>query len=240
MKFYSDEIELVYQTRAEKAAPYAFQCVFLLKNQQNQVQVLVQQHFTDRDQIPLEEIEAEGFTENDDFSWEGNLPKIWSALLRSLMEQSDFSEDLHDVVQLASLNSNKAISPLQADKWESFCEELLQACYESAGREGLMELVWGKLEKNNFYEQARILWSFRDRSVVAELLNGERKQWSETVWQSSRQALQAWIEREASKKDLFAYPSSKGWYWLLNQDIWLTPNAIGEGIVWDWIRTKFK
>lgn len=240
MKFYSDEIELVYQTRLEKAAPYSFQCVFTLKNLRSSLQVSVQQHFTERDQIPLEEIEAEGFTDDDDFSWEGILPQTWAIWLQSMLAQSDFHEELKEEIQLAPIHSNKAISPVQSESWEVFSEELLQACYESAGKESLMEMVWGKLEKNNFYEQARLLWSFRDRSVTGEILNGEKRRWPEEIWRNSRLDLQNWIEREALNKDLFGFPKSKGWYWLLNQDIWLNPDAIGKGTVWDWVREKSK
>jgi hypothetical protein len=103
-----------------------------------------------------------------------------------------------------------------------------------------MELVLGRLEKNNFFEQARVIWSFANRTVEAELLSNEKVGFSEEDWLSSQNEVKTWVEREATHQDLYQLPKSKGWFWLLNGEIWIPYQKNLKGRVWNWISERVK
>ncbi len=178
---------------------------------------------------------------DDDLIWEGNLSKNWlQELNKMVIATTDFQEEDESRIKISATSGEIPKSPANPEVWISFTEQLVQACLEESGKEQPMELVLGRLEKNNFFEQARVIWSFANRTVEAELLSNEKIGFSEEDWLSSQNEVKTWIEREATHQDLYQLPKSKGWFWLLNGEIWIPYQKNLKGKIWNWISERVK
>ncbi len=198
------------------------------------LQVQIRQVFTGREEIPKEEIDAEGFTSEDDFFWEGSLPAIWlKEWEKNLSGESWEPAGSGHRVLIQKESEADWYSPRMEEKWCLFVEEMLQACLEFSGRELPMELVLGRLEKSNFYESARIIWEFSTRSVSLELPRQPLLSRPDPVWKSSKEQVKEWVEMAAEKEDLYQPPKRKGWFWLLNGEVWLPFSSAEKGELWD-------
>ena len=231
-----EKLTIFYHTASDIPAPHCFSVkaeVHILPKKQ--LHVSVEQVFTDREEIPEEEIEAEGFSLNDDFIWDGNLPGIWQENIQNLLKKTEFKSGQGERVTIQKEQNEGSQKPAFEDTWIQFSEELIQACLEQSGREQAMELVLGRLEKNNFFEQARVVWLFPERMAIAEILKGDKKVFKGEEWTDSHKEIQTWIEKEAASEDLYQLPKRKGWFWLLNGEVWLPYQKQQEGKIWNWI-----
>ena len=234
-----DKLTIFYHTASDIPAPHCFSVkaeIHILTKEK--MQVAVEQIFTDREEIPKEEIEAEGFSLDDDFIWEGILPAIWQEYMQHLLIESAFEPGSGIRVTILKNVSPEPQKPAFENNWVQFVEELIQACLEQSGRELAMELVLGRLEKNNFFEHARVVWLFPERKAIAEILKGEKKEFKGIEWTDSQKEIQGWIEKEAASEDLYQLPKRKGWFWLLNGEIWLPFQKNQNGKVWNWVLEK--
>ena len=236
------EITIYYQTDIDVPPPHSFSVKAELKPfGANELGIYLEQIFTEREEIPKEEIEAEGFSMDDDLIWEGNLSKNWlQELNKMIIATTDFPEENESRIKISETSGEMPKSPANPEVWISFTEQLVQACLEESGKEQPMELVLGRLEKNNFFEQARVIWSFANRTVEAELLSNEKVGFSEDDWLSSQNEVKTWVEREATHQDLYQLPKSKGWFWLLNGEIWIPYQKNLKGKIWNWISERVK
>jgi hypothetical protein len=233
--------QLLYRTPDSILPPASFEVLAWVEELSTGLKVKITQKFTGREEIPLEEIEAEGFSENDGLEWNGILPKVW------LEEWKNFQKDFQwkkavqiHLIGLVKGENQEIFCPDKETEASQFAEELTQACLEISEKEMPMEMVLGMLEKNNFFEHVKVLWSFAERRVVAAFKNGKEKSWEKKAWKQSWQEIQNWIEEQADEEDLFQLPKSKGWFWLLNGEIWLPFSADHKGEIWDYIRQIMK
>jgi hypothetical protein len=236
MKTIGKKYSILFQTADDIPAPHAFLALVRLElTAGGKLKAEFTQEYIDRDEIPLEEIEAEGFSENDDFSWKGNLPKFWLENLLEIHQRSRWTEAANSQFLFMEPEATEWISPIDEKDWIRFTEELIQACLEEGGKELPMEMTLGSLEKNNFYEKIRLEWSFSHREVTAQKLTGEKVIFKQNDWEEGQFKLKSWIEEEASLKDLYQFPTSRGIYWLMNNEVWLpyTPNQ--KGRIWEWV-----
>lgn len=221
------KLVISYRTAQDLPAPHAFQAEISLIPTPEGLQVDFSREYIERDLLEKQEIEAEGFSHDDDFSWSGHLPQIWLDELSQLLAQTHLlplePKQLHLVWE-----SDQKIAgrPENEMEWLFFAEQMIQACLEAGGKELPMELVLGKLEKSNFFEKARLVWYFERKELMGQILKGPEKQFSQIDWEKSQKQLQKWIEQEAQHQDLFQLPAHKGLFWLLNGEVWL---AYGGG-----------
>jgi hypothetical protein len=234
---------ILFQTAGDIPAPHAFHALMRLElSSAGKLKTEFTQEYIDRDEIPLDEIEAEGFTENDDFSWKGSLPTFWLDNLLHIHQKTEWTEAINTQVLFMEPDSAEWISPVIEKDWIRFAEELIQACLEEGGKELPMEMTLGSLEKNNFYEKIRLEWSFSRREVTGEKLNGEKLTFQLNDWEEGQNQLKSWIEDEASRRDLYQFPTSRGIYWLMNNEVWLPHTSNQHGRIWEWVdkEARFK
>lgn len=233
-------LQIHYQTGPFITAPHAYEVDLHFTSSKNGLEVIFTQTFIHREDLDKQEIEAEGFTENDDFSWKGTLPEIWNKELNAHLSSTAYSPELSEqlFLKVVSEKGNKQGVPQPESEWIALAELLTQACLEAGEKEHPMELVLGKLEKSNFYEKARLVWSFESRSLLGQILYGETKQFSDSEWIKSQENLKKWIEAEAQENDLYQVPGYKGLFWLLNGEVWLTYGNAPEIPAIQWIESE--
>lgn len=216
------KLTISYRTSPDLPAPHSYQAEIELVPTEVGLQAVFHRDYLERDLLEKQDIEAEGFSDDDDFGWSGDLPKIWKSELLDLVGRTELlAREPRQLHLMWEADEKFAGSPEPESDWIILTEQLIQACLEAGGKEYPMELVLGKLEKNNFFERGRLVWFFERKELIGQILDGKEKSFGQQEWTSSQQLLRKWIEREAQQKDLFQIPPHKGLFWLLNGEVWL-------------------
>ncbi len=135
------KVKLSYQT-LHLPPPFAYAYTLDMKAKEGSLQVAFDHEYLHREQISTEEIMEEGFSENDNYSWQGELPHVWLEVVQQLLSETattnqkpedDFQETyLHLDIVDGQINSGFPENP---GDWQYKMEELIQAIYEVSGRE---------------------------------------------------------------------------------------------------------
>lgn len=101
--------------------------------------------YLNREEVTQEELEAEGFTENDSFNWTGELGKAWLNRVQNKIgpeKLADISSEM-DTWLFFRLERDQETTqghPVNQAEWEFILQELMQAVFEKAGREAPFSL----------------------------------------------------------------------------------------------------
>jgi len=164
-------VNISYQTLVQPP-PFAFAYTLELNFEASQVKIKYDLEFLNRDEISPEEIEEEGFSENDDFSWEGSLGKEWVDDLMNDLADVDLEEEegddyniyLHMEIKYDDGHVESGTVVL-ADDWDYRLQEVIQAIYEKAGIEDKLKMTC--LDINDGKQDKYILTgSFEHRSAA--------------------------------------------------------------------------
>ena len=140
--------------------PFAYAAVFEIemKDEKNFSQLDIE--YLGREHVSGDELKAEGFTENDDFSWSGELDNRWKKDIEFIANQ-DTQTDPDDHIYLhINLNGNDKGFPKHVEESEMRFQELMQAVLEASEIESPLEAeisVSGK--------QYALSWSFQHRKI---------------------------------------------------------------------------
>lgn len=162
------KIELSYQTH-HLPAPYAFSAVFHIQLKESRVSVDFHQTYLGRDDVSEEEILAEGFSLEDDFSWTGTLGSNWTRPIKAVVQSNKLDQPNEDFYLHVSSEEANGYPDLASDL---IIQELLQAVLEAALREAPLFV--------HFFEKklkTHISWEFSNRKV---LINNKEWNWDES------------------------------------------------------------
>lgn len=241
MKKGPEEFSILFQSAADIPPPHAFHALIKIgAGNDGFASIEFRQEYTDRDEIPKEEIEAEGFSLEDDFEWQGKLPDFWLEETQKLVEATEWKSATNSQVLLAEPGTENWLSPVQEKKWIRFTEELIQACLEEGGKELPMEMAFGELLKNNFFETISLEWRFAKKEIHATIKGGTQASFTGRDWDDAEEQLKTWMEDEAAEADLYQLPKFKGYYWLVNGEVWLPEKNKLRGRVWEWVNENGK
>ena len=140
------QLQVRYQTARSLPAPYAYFYTLTARPVANgSVQVDLSITYPDRDDIDDDELLAEGYTRDDDFSWSGRLPNAWRQALADLVDKTRLQPLDEDALgeddefwgmHVESDNRPAQVGrPRNPDDWQYLMQELIQATYESGERE---------------------------------------------------------------------------------------------------------
>lgn len=176
----------IHYTTKDIPAPYSFAIRAELTPGQ-EISVKFNLTYTDREELDEDEIADEGFTGNDDISWEGTLPQIWGASLEELISKSSWAakanKKAHCIVKIRIGDSAEQI-PAQPDMWEYWLQELQQACMEAAKIERGLEMDWVQGRR-----KISLKASFVARQASTELRTVEGTKEKNIQWTSLRKLL---------------------------------------------------
>ncbi|AWW29824.1 hypothetical protein DN752_06655 [Echinicola strongylocentroti] len=148
-------------------------------------------HYTDRDELTEDEIFSEGFTQDDDYSFIGEVPKVWEQPLISLYAQTKWSNkrelDENGGIKVFAKDTHGKISrsiPMNQEEWHMLAQEFIQAIYEINQKEAPLTIRYKSITKETVDEYALTV-KFSVRKVIIEK-NGEITEWN---WDESRQLL---------------------------------------------------
>ena len=121
-------------------APYSHVYRLLLDWSSSELIAELELHYTDREDLSEEEIIDEGFTLNDDFSYQGKLDYVWKKIISVQFEKTKWSGRHLDEggLVISSLNQGKPgpqKTPIDQENWQMFAQDVIQAIYETSGKE---------------------------------------------------------------------------------------------------------
>ncbi len=215
---------LKYQTAENIPAPFAH-AIEINGSFDQDLELSFELTYLDRDDLTEGELFDEGFTSNDDFTWKGTLPKVWSDVvfgsLKSANELYIKSLEPHQDFWQVDFEG-KTFYPKNTDAFKYLIEELQQAVYEKAGREASLKLTYLKNQSSENIE-VFVSASFIERKlqlVRTNITDGS----SETkvlVWDELNYILKNTFSGEFEAE--FAHskkPSHKGLFLNAGDELW--------------------
>ncbi len=215
---------LKYQTAENIPAPFAH-AIEINGNFDQDLELSFELTYLDREDMTEDELMDEGFTANDDFTWKGTLPKVWSDVVLGSLKSAN-------VLNIKSLEPHqdfwqvdfegKSFYPKNTDAFKYLIEELQQAVYEKAGREAALKLTYLKNQSGENVE-VFVSASFIERKlqlVRTNIIDGS----SETkvlVWDELNYILKNTFSGEFEAD--FAHskkPSHKGLFLNAGDELW--------------------
>jgi hypothetical protein len=160
---------LKYQTAENLPAPFAHAIEIngVIAQGVPNLEISFELTYLDREEFTEEELAEEGFTMNDNFSWKGTLPKIWSDVVFGNLKSAN-------VLHIKSLEPHqefwqvdfegKIFYPKDTEQFKYLIEELQQAVYEKAEKESPLKLTFLKNQSGENIE-VNIKASFVERKL---------------------------------------------------------------------------
>ena len=174
------QLTLRFQTAPNLPPPYAYQYELVLQSLPEALHADLKLTYLDREELDAEEIEAEGFTTNDNYAWAGELDNIWQEQAETLLKKTDLKtydnqNDNQDFIELEWPTDNeKAVgSPQNHRDWLYLAQEMLQAIFETSGKERAFELAVLQNSDDKASVEASMTASFSRRSAqIRRVENG--------------------------------------------------------------------
>ncbi|OIN59912.1 hypothetical protein [Arsenicibacter rosenii] len=197
-------IQIRFQTARSLPAPYAnFYTLTARPAFKDFLQVDFAITYPDREDIDEDELIAEGFSPDDDFSWSGRLPLLWQKAVTDLVDATKlapFDEDVLDedddfweiTIERPDGQTQKGM-PENVGDWQYLAQELIQATYESAKKELPFELTFIDRRREGETE-LRLTALFAERTVKAQSVQNKR----------SRTHTLSWAELQGLMSEIYA------------------------------------
>jgi hypothetical protein len=186
-------LQIRFQTARSLPAPYAYFYTLTAKPiGSDGLQIDLAITYPDREDIDEDELIAEGYTRDDDFTWAGRLPKAWlqtvdqqvsKPRLQPLDEDAlSEDDDFWDITIVTSPGEQQQGRPTKPDDWHYLVQELMQAAYEAIGKERPFELSYLNLNSQKGDVEVQVTASFAERSVKVISKQNRQEQAKTIPW----------------------------------------------------------
>ncbi|WP_040396606.1 hypothetical protein, partial [Cesiribacter andamanensis] len=218
---------------AGENVPPPFHSAYHLELSLKPDQLLVQfdLRYLHREELSEEEILEEGFTLQDDWSWQGALPDLWRKALLEQLRKSIWPNKPKEArpgdatleIQLLSQPGELLFSGTPADPlmWEYFLQELIQAAYEVAGKEAPLEVHYREILPSKKHIDIWLNASFAQREATAwqEGLEGPKE--ATIGWAALKKLMKAVYLPEYNYDEATdAQPKQPGRYLETGEGLW--------------------
>lgn len=146
--------------------------------------------YTDREELSEEEIFNEGFSLNDDYQFQGEVPKVWEQPLKELYAKSKWSNNKLDDeggISVLAKDIHGKISrtvPLNQQDWQFFAQDYIQSVYELSKKEAPLTINY-VIQKPSENADISLTVKFSIRKVEVTV-NGKNK---EMEWEKAKELL---------------------------------------------------
>ncbi|GAB3957641.1 hypothetical protein GCM10028805_50730 [Spirosoma harenae] len=225
-------LHIRYQTARSLPAPYAyFYTLTAHPIGTNALQVELAITYPDREDIDDDELIAEGYTRDDDFTWSGKLPKAWLESFANLLSKTRLQlideeslgedDDFWEMSIESDDKGSKTGTPANADLWQYLVQELMQAAYEATHRERPFELIY--LDSNNSQGdiELHLTASFAERNVIVRQIQNQREKNRTLPWSTLQQVMSQVYKHDFSADDAQLKRPKRDGQWLnLGSEEW--------------------
>ena len=142
--------------------------------------------YFDRDELTEDEIFDEGFSLEDNFSWQGVIPKVWGDEVVERIKSTNWRKNLSAnndgsefLIKLYKNENGEVLQPSDINSWEMFMQEIMQAVFELGKKEAPLMIGFSKNDKSQQI-QFDITYYFSRRCVdIIHNNNKKNIDWSE-------------------------------------------------------------
>lgn len=189
--------------------PYGYNYLLTAAIEKEGLKVKFRLEYIDREELEEEEILAEGFTLDDDFSFEGSLPDVWKNELLAQLAKTSFlkgnPEQYPIHLKLNAPDETYEGYPSDYDHWEYFLQELVQGIFEAGMKERPLELTFRSIDHKKQQEVITLKVSFLSRTAVKSMERSGKKVESTIAFKDLKKVLKAvympdYIQETAHKK----------------------------------------
>lgn len=128
--------------------------------------------YYDREEVSQEEIVDEGFSMDDDFQWDGELPEVWVQTFQNKIDTSNWMQKPKTDAQMSFMEvrisgqgKSELIYPSDQRVWEVFAQEFIQAIFEISNKEAPLKIEFAQIGKNKSKDLLSLVFRFSLRSV---------------------------------------------------------------------------
>ncbi|WP_234734088.1 hypothetical protein [Tellurirhabdus bombi] len=193
--------------------------------------------YTDREDLDEDEIIAEGFTADDNFSWAGKLPSVWLKTVSKLVDKTDlqtFSEEELDEDEpylqliLKTDKGEKTGEPTHLEEWAYLAQELIQAIYETSGKERPFELICVDIRREGTAE-LNLVASFARREITVKVVQDGKNRSRSLPWTDLTPLMEKVYAVQYLYEEAVPKPSRReGQYLNLGEEQWF---ELGKAVV---------
>ena len=226
-------LEVKYETPPALPPPYCY--YYHIKGQVTGNQFQVDFHWVhhNREDLAVDEVEAEGFTANDDYHWSGNLHPVWLSQFEQHIagtKKANRAGEDHPYLHITWQEKERIQfegEPQNLEQWEYFMQEFVQAIYETSGREAPLELHFRKISSDKKVTEAKLLVLFRDRTVQVTFPPGSSQLPASTFdWEPMQKHLQSLFLLEPDDENAaLKAPTSVGYFFQTGNGFWYQPGV---------------
>lgn len=225
-------VDIAYQTAAIIPPPYAHRYTLRATvNRAEELSVQFSISYLERDELTEDEILSEGFTQEDDFSWEGTLMPAWTQALTDLFAATAFQKTTKSArddenqfwlsVETRDDDPLPPAKPRNREAWEYLSQELIQAIYETAKIESPLKLIYLRKDPKNQDVELEMNVFFSKRTVRTQMQVGNVKNAGELGWDVLNPILKLIYAGEfLAEKASPAPPDHSGRYLNLGDGLW--------------------
>ena len=214
----NQRLNIHYETRTFPP-PYAYAYDLLMQWDEQTLDVQLTWQYTDRDELSEEEVLEEGFTVDDDFRWQGQLPSVWIPVLNTLLDATALSpvasaprETLLTITTTDTREHTVRGTPDNFPQWEYSLQELVQAVYEASQREHPLRIRYHD-RRSDSPANITIEASFLHRRLTSTLRQGAKTTTRDMPWQALHDLLEVlYLPDYDTEQSVAAQPEKPGHY----------------------------
>lgn len=221
-----NQLEIKFETADILPPPFSHQILLTLDFKNDFIDTKFEIAYTYRDEISDEEILDEGFTGDEDLAWAGELSNAWKPAVLSILKETPDRPNQKALAEEQnfleiSINGNVLGNPKNQESWEYFLNELMQAVYETYGKELPFTVTFKKIESNKLTSIFGLTLHYTDRRVEAytdidNLRNSRSISWEEAGELIGQIFIGDFIQEKALKKE----PHSVGKFISIGDGLW--------------------
>ena len=216
-------LKIQFQTPENIQAPFSRAIEIQFEQESDSLLMDFSLEYLNRDTISLDEIEEEGFSENDNLAWKGEVPKNWLTEIHFIKEKiivSNKKEIEEDEEFYLVEFDKKSFYPKNPELISYFIEEVMQAVFEKLELESKLKITLVKNSKESiskielecsFFERNAVLISNKLGNETSKLL----------AWQQSKSFLSEIFDGEFSEEGCdLKLPSREGIFINIGTENW--------------------
>lgn len=221
------------QTNDSIPPPYAHYYSVEVSKNPSYLTLSFKLQYTNREELSEEEILEEGFGPDDDFSWKGNLNKVWKQQLDAMLEQTTLHPNAASssdyMVELISdtdgAETRGFIVKRETQRWVYFIQELKQAILEEEKIEAPLKIEYLSIDDKKATSLV-LNGSFAERTFTVRVDDRPIEQLDWNVLQRTINLI--FNETEIDQEESFTKkPNQKGHYLMIPGSGWF---EFGVGI----------
>jgi hypothetical protein len=209
--------------------PYSHVFRLALDWEKGNLEVKLDLHYTEREDLSEQEILDEGFTTNDDYSYKGQLNVVWIKPVQELFIKTRWTnKDIEDGgITLTPIEKGKDEGlkiPSNQEEWQLMAQDLIQAIYETVKKELPLQVHFRKVD-NEKMTDCSLTVHFSNREVIFEMSGEQRTIHWEYAIQLMKMVFTPDYHYELAKEE----PGTKrGYYIECGDGFW---HELGKGVI---------